>query len=79
MTTTKKWAKVKPGGLYGWKKTQAESTRHTILNKAVKKDSYDTIIKRLNQMINITEDKETKKAMKKDMAYLQKKHKKDGK
>jgi len=72
----RKWAKVKAGGLYGWKKTQADSTRRAILNKAVKKDSYATIIRRLNQLINITKDKATKTAMKKDMAYLQKKHKK---
>ena len=68
-----KWAKVKSGGLYGWKKTQADSTRHAILNKAVKKDSYATIVRRLNQLRNITKDKETKKLMEKDMAYLKKK------
>ncbi|MBW2996583.1 hypothetical protein KY332_04770 [Candidatus Woesearchaeota archaeon] len=74
MPRIRKWAKVKAGGLYGWKKTQADSTRHAILNKAVKKDSYATIVRRLNQLVNITKDKETKKAIKLDMAYLKKKH-----
>ena len=72
----RKWAKVEAGGLYGWKKTQSDSTRHTILNKAVKKDSYATIIRRLNQLRNITKDKETKETMEKDMEYLKKKYKK---
>lgn len=72
----RKWAKVTPGGLYGWKKTQSDSTRHAILNKAVKKDSYATIIRRLNQLRNITKDRETKQRMEEDMEYLKKKYKK---
>jgi len=75
MKKPRKWARVAPGGLYGWKKTQSDSTRHAILNKAVKKDSYATIIRRLNQLRNITKDKATKKLMEKDMAYLKKKYK----
>ncbi len=70
----RKWAKVIPGHLYGWKKTQADSTRHAILSKAVKKDSYATIIRRLNQLRNITKDKKTKTLMENDMAYLKKKY-----
>lgn len=70
----RKWAKVEAGGLYGWKKTLSDSARHSILNKAVKKDSYATIIRRLNQLRNITKDKMTKKLMEKDMAYLRKQH-----
>jgi hypothetical protein len=61
---------------WGWKKTQSDSTRHAILNKAVKKDSYATIIRRLNQLRNITKDRKTKKTMEKDMEYLKKKYKK---
>jgi hypothetical protein len=72
----RKWAKVKAGGLYGWKKTQSVVTRHRILNQAVKKDSYATIIRRLNQLRNITKDRETKQCMEEDMGYLKKKHKK---
>lgn len=68
----RKWAKVIPGNLYGWKKTQADSTRHKILNKAVKKDSYATIVRRLNQLRNITKDKKTKQLMEKDMVFLKK-------
>ena len=71
----RKWAKITPGGLYGWKKTQTDSTRHAILNKAVKKDSYATIIRRLNQLRNVTKDRKTKKLMEKDMEYLKKKYK----
>ena len=70
----RKWAKVVPGHLYGWKKTQSDSTRHSILNKAVKKDSYATIIRRLNQLRNLTKDRETKSVIKKDMEYLKKKY-----
>jgi len=72
----RKWAKVEEGGLYGWKKTQSDSTRHRILNSAVEKDSYATIVRRLNQLRNITKDKATKQLMEKDMAYLKKKYRK---
>ena len=72
----RKWARIVPGYLYGWEKTQADSTRHAILNKAVKKDSYATIIRRLNQLRNVTKDRETKLIVKKDMDYLKKKYKK---
>ena len=70
----RKWAKVKPGGLYGWKKTQGDFTRHRILRSAVKKDSYATIVRRLNQLRNLTKDKETKALLEKDMAYLKEKY-----
>ncbi|MDP7180048.1 MAG: hypothetical protein QF824_02165 [Candidatus Woesearchaeota archaeon] len=70
----KKWAKVTPGHLYGWKKTQADQTRRTLLNKLVKKDSYATVIRRLNQLRNLTKDPKTKSVAKKDMEYLKKKH-----
>ncbi|MBD3259125.1 hypothetical protein GF371_00680 [Candidatus Woesearchaeota archaeon] len=72
----RKWATVKPGGLYGWKKTQSDATRHRILSKAVNKDSYATIIRRMNQLRNITKDKKTKQLMEKDMEYLKKKYRK---
>lgn len=58
------------------KKTQADSTHHTILNRVVKKDSYATIIRCLNQLKNVTKDKQTKSVVKKDMEYLKKKYKK---
>jgi hypothetical protein len=72
----RKWAKVEKGALYGWKKTQSDATRHRILNAGVKKDSYATIVRRLNQLRNITKDKATKILMEKDMAYLKKKYRK---
>jgi len=73
---TRKWARIVPGHLYGWKKTQADTTRHRILNTAVKKDGYATIIRRLNQLKNVTKDRETKQIVAKDMEYLKKKYKK---
>jgi len=30
MKKPRKWARVAPGGLYGWKKTQSDSTRHAM-------------------------------------------------
>lgn len=72
----RKWAKIEKGHLYGWKKTQSDRTRHGILNKAVKKDSYATIVRRLNQLRNVTKDRATAKLMEKDMAYLKKKYRK---
>ena len=70
----KKWAKVEPGKLYGWEKDQSDTRRRAILNQAVKKDSYATIVRRLNQLRNLTKDKETKMVAKKDMEYLKKKY-----
>lgn len=72
----RKWAKIEAGHLYGWQKTQSEAKRHSILNAAVKKDSYATIVRRLNQLRNVTKDSETKAVVKSDMEYLKKKYKK---
>ncbi len=72
----KKWAKVVPGHLYGWSKTQSDARRHATLNVAVKKDSYATIVRRLNQLRNLTKDIGTKTIVKKDMAYLKEKYRK---
>jgi len=70
----RKWAKIMPGGLHGWKKTKSVLTRHSILNKIVRKDSYATVIRRLNQLRNIAKDSATKRALQHDMSYLKKKH-----
>jgi len=72
----RKWATIVPGHLYGWKKDLSDMARHRILNNAVKKDSYATIVRRLNQLKNVTKDKETKSVAAKDMEYLKKKFKK---
>ena len=69
----RKWAKIVPGHLYGWKKEQSDMSRHRILNNAVKKDGYATIVRRLNQLKNVTKDRQTKSAAAKDMEYLKKK------
>ena len=73
---SRKWAKVVPGHLYGWQKAQSDATRYRILSHAVKKDSYATIVRRLNQLRNLTKDSGTKAVCKKDMEYLKKKYKK---
>ena len=73
---TRKWAKIEKGHLYGWKKAQSDARRHTILSSAVKKDSYATIVRRLNQLKNVTRDSGTKKIVTKDMLFLKKKFKK---
>jgi len=69
-----KWAKVEKGALYGWKKDMPEAKRHALLDRAVKKDSYATIVRRLNQLRNLTKDQGTKKVAKQDMDYLKKKY-----
>lgn len=72
----RKWAKIVPGNLYGWKKDQSASTRQRILSGAVKKDGYATIVRRLNQLKNVTKDKGTKRVALSDMNFLKKKYKK---
>ena len=77
MPKIRKWAKIEAGHLYGWTKLQPDAKRRSILNKAVKKDSYATIVRRLNQLRNVTKDSETKAVVKSDMEYLKKKYKKE--
>lgn len=72
----RKWSKIIKGHLYGWKKSQKELIRHKILDRIVKKDSYATAVRRLNQLKNVTKDLKTKVIAKKDMLYLKKKYKK---
>lgn len=72
----KKWAKIEKGHLYGWKKTQSNAKRRAVLSSAVKKDSYATIVRRLNQLKNVTRDIGTKKVVAKDMLFLKKRFKK---
>ena len=72
----RKWAKIIPGHLYGWSKSLSDTRRHAILNAAVKKDSYATVVRRLNQLRNVTKDRETKRVAKKDMEYLKKRYRK---
>lgn len=76
MPKTRKWAKIEKGHLYGWKKKQSDTRRHAILSSAVKKDSYATIVRRLNQLKNVTKDTGTKRTATKDMMFLKKKFKK---
>jgi len=74
-TSPHKWAKIVPGHLYGWHKELSDARRHTILSSAVRKDSYATIVRRLNQLRNLTKDRGTKAAAVKDMLFLKKKFK----
>ncbi len=74
--SSRKWAKVVPGHLYGWHKGLSDARRHIILFGAVRKDSYATIVRRLNQLRNLTKDCGAKAVAVKDMLFLKKKFKK---
>ena len=69
-----KWAKVEKGALHGWKKDMPVAKRHALLDRLVKKDSYATTVRKLNQLRNVTKDQETKKIVKQDMDWLKKKY-----
>ena len=68
----RKWARFGTGFLRGWTKKLPDKTRLDLLKKMVKKESYATIVRRLNQLRNVTKDQETKKKATKDMAALKK-------
>ena len=61
----KKWAKFK--GHLGWHKDMSAAARHKLLVAKVKRDSYATIVRRLLQLANITQDKPTEKKARADM------------
>ena len=65
------------GHLYGWSKNLSATKRRGILEKAIKKSSYATIVRRLNQLRNVTKDQSTKKVAQSDMIYLKKKYRPD--
>ena len=69
---TRYWSKFEEGALGSWTKSMSENKRLVILKKLVKRDSYATIIRRLNQLRNVTKDEPTKKKAAKDMANLKK-------
>jgi len=69
-----KWAKFEEGGLKRWKKTYSAAKRREILEKAVKKDGYTTIVRRLIQLRNVTKDEDTVKKANADWQYLKKKY-----
>lgn len=70
----RKWAKFEEGFLKGWKKDKSDMARHRVLNKLVGEESYATVVRRLNQLRNVTKDKETKKVCEKDMKYLKERY-----
>lgn len=69
-----------PGHLYGWKHTMSAARRHLILVKAVRKDGYATIIRRLNLLRNFTHrtSPSTARAAGADMAWLKAKYRPAG-
>ena len=69
---TRYWSKFEEGALGGWKKSMPDKKRLELLKRLVKKESYATIVRRLNQLRNVTKDKETVKKAAKDMAALKK-------
>jgi hypothetical protein len=62
------------GGLHGWSKGMAASPRRSLLLSLVRRDGYATIIRRLNWLINISHDEDTRSAARSDMRWLQAKH-----
>jgi len=68
----RKWAKFGEGYLSGWSKKMPDKKRLELLKRLVKKESYATVIRRLNQLRNVTKDIATKKKAAKDMASLKK-------
>jgi hypothetical protein len=73
----KRWAKVVPGELAGWKKSKTQKARLAALEKLIKKDGYTTVIRRLNQMANLSWDLGTVKKMRSDIMKLGMKHRPD--
>ena len=68
----RKWAKFGQGFLKGWTKSMPDKKRLELLKSMIKKDSYAKVVRRLNQLRNVTKDTETKKKAGKDMAALKK-------
>lgn len=60
----------KKGKLYGWKKDLPAAARRAILVKAVKKDGYATIVRRLNLLVNISSDQPTRMIARQDMVWM---------
>jgi len=71
----RKWAHFESGKMGGWSKSLPQTQRRAILEKLVKKDSYATVVRRLLQLRNVTEDQETVLKASNDMLYLRKKFK----
>ena len=72
---TRYWSKFtegKEGYLGGWKKRMPQKERLKILNRMIKKISYATVIRKLNQLRNVTQDAETERKAEADMKALKK-------
>ena len=65
---------LKPGGLKGYHIKDTMKTRRSILKKLLRKDSYSTIIKRLNvlSIYNKNRYPEISKKVKSDISFIQK-------
>ncbi|MFH1743767.1 MAG: hypothetical protein ABIH23_32585 [bacterium] len=71
---SKRFANITPGMLQGWSKDKPQQSRMKILTRLVNQDEYDVVIKRLNQIANVTWDISTVKKMRSDMWKLKKKY-----
>ena len=69
-----KWAHFVPGALGTWTKDKSHIARKRLLNALVNKVGYATVIRRLNQLANVTQDYKTTKLARKDMLSLMKQH-----
>jgi hypothetical protein len=74
---SRRWAKIKPGELPGWKKSYSQKKRLAALVRLVGSVGYATVIRRLNQIANVSTDYETAKRMRSDMLALKKKYRPD--
>ncbi len=65
---------LKPGGLKGYRIKDTMKSRRSILKKLLKKNSYSTIIKRLNvlSIYNKNRNPEISKKVKSDISFIQK-------
>ncbi len=67
---SERWAKIEPGALGGWSKDMSEKARREILRGIVQRESYASVVRRLNQLANLTTDARTKRTARADMKWL---------
>jgi hypothetical protein len=78
-TTKKTKSKVrvpirKDGGLDGWKKSHSQKKRLAAIERAIKKEGYAAVIRRMNAIAIVNTDYKTVERMRSDMLKTKKKH-----
>lgn len=69
--------RLRPGFLRGWKKSQSAGTRHRILAKLIRRDSYATISRRLTALKNVSPDRGTDRAVNADLNWMREKYREE--